>query len=92
MPVECRALVSGRVQMVMYRDFARRSAARLGIRGTVRNLRDGQVEVVAQGERGALERFLKRLRRGSLLSRVERVDVEWREPSQQFDTFRIVYS
>ena len=82
----------GRVQLVMYRDFAARTARRLGIAGTVRNLPDGAVEIVAQGAPAALAAYLERLRRGSLLSKVEHVDTEWREPTGVLEDFTILYA
>ncbi|HEY4488291.1 MAG TPA: acylphosphatase [Candidatus Paceibacterota bacterium] len=81
----------GRVQMVMYRDFVKRGARRLGLKGYVKNLDDGTVEAVAQGEREALEHLIERMRRGSLLSHVERVDTTWRAPSKTYDSFDILY-
>lgn len=77
--------------MVMYRDFTRRMARRLHLGGTVHNLPNGTVEVIAQGEREALEDFIGRLRRGPLLARVTDVKVEWRDPRGKFDSFDIVY-
>lgn len=50
-----RLLVSGVVQGVGYRDWARRTASELGLVGWVRNLADGRVEVWAEGERPALD-------------------------------------
>ena len=86
-----RVIVSGRVQMVMYRDFAQRKARRLGIVGTVRNLDNGTVEVVAQGTEEILNRYLTKLRRGSVLSRVADVQVSWIESNAEFSEFGIVY-
>ena len=86
-----RAIISGRVQMVMYRDFACRSARRFGLVGTVRNVPNGTVEVIAQGEKKLLERYISSLRRGSLLSRVDTVEVEWRDPKEPFKLFSIVF-
>jgi acylphosphatase len=87
---EFRAIISGRVQMVMFRDFATRKARKVGVKGFVRNLADGTVEVVAQGEKAALERFIAYLHKGSILSRVEHVAAEWRTPQQNFDSFTLV--
>ena len=70
-----RAIVRGRVQGVGYRFFAERVARDLGIRGWVRNLRDGTVETLAEGEDEAVNRYLDRLRKGPLGSRVDAVDV-----------------
>lgn len=88
---EFRAIISGRVQMVMFRDFTQRHARRYGCVGTVRNVANGTVEVVAQGSKESLERLLTDVHKGSLLSRVAQVDVEWRNPEKQFDSFEIVY-
>jgi acylphosphatase len=75
----------------MFRDFTQRRARRLGITGSVQNLPDGTVEVIAQGERGALEKLLHALHKGPLLSRVESVESAWRMPTKTFNDFRIVY-
>jgi acylphosphatase len=88
---EIRATVRGRVQRVMYRDFAQRKASRLRLIGTVKNLPDHTVEVVARGEEKVLETYIKKLNRGSLLAHVEGVEVEWREPTGTFEGFKIVY-
>lgn len=88
---EFRAIVSGRVQLVMFRDFTQRHARRFGVVGTVRNLADGTVEVVAQGERASLEKLLRDLHKGPLLAKVADVKVEWRSPEKRFDSFDIVY-
>jgi acylphosphatase len=71
------AVVSGRVQNVGYRMFARDMARRLGISGSVRNSPDGTVRVEAYGESEALESYLKQLERGPSAARVERVDAAW---------------
>lgn len=88
---EFRAVIRGKVQMVMYRDFAKRKARGLHIVGTVKNLPDKTVEVYAQGEEKDLNAYLKKLHRGSIFSRVEGVEVEWREPSSHIEGFNIVY-
>jgi len=67
--------VRGRVQGVGFRFFAERAARELGIRGWVRNLPDGSVETLAEGEDEAVQRYLERLRKGPLGSRVDAVDV-----------------
>lgn len=74
------ALVSGRVQGVGYRAFAKRKAEELGLSGYAENLPDGRVEVVAEGEEDDLKLFIEFLKRGPRLARVEAVDVTWSEP------------
>lgn len=88
---ELHAIVHGRVQLVMFRDFTQRKARKLGIKGFVRNLPDGTVEVVGQGEKEALQKLLERLHHGSLLSRVDAVESAWRVPDRSFTSFDIVY-
>ena len=68
-------LVEGRVQGVGFRFFVEAEANKLGLRGYVRNLYDGRVEVYVMGEETLLERFRKRLEQGPPASRVERVEV-----------------
>lgn len=82
--------VSGIVQIVMYRSFAQKEALRLGLKGTVTNLLDGTVEVIAQGEEGQLKKFIDELHKGSIFSRVDEVKVFWREPSAKFERFDII--
>jgi len=89
---EIYCIVSGRVQMMMFRDFTLRKAEALGLKGSVRNLKNGTVEVIAQGEKEKLEAFIEYLNKGSLLSRVDKVEVTWRETKSVFDRFYIVYS
>lgn len=91
----CR--IYGRVQLVMYRDFATRKARKCRVVGYVRNLVDGSVEVYGHGKRASLERWLTYLHHGSILSRVDRVDAQWdKQPPEDmtqktFDSFEIVF-
>ena len=75
MIVARRFVVSGRVQGVGYRFHTRDAAAREGLGGFVRNLPDGRVEVEAQGDEDAMQRFERTLRQGPPAGRVEAVAV-----------------
>jgi acylphosphatase len=88
---EIEAIVRGRVQMVMYRDFAQRKAKKLGLVGAVQNLSDGTVRVVAVGNEERLKQYIEYLQKGPVLSRVDKVDVQWIEPSAKYTSFDIVY-
>jgi len=79
-PAAFCALVSGRVQGVGFRYSALKEADQLGLKGWIRNTRDGDVEVWAEGKPENLELFIAWLRRGPSLSRVDSVNVENREP------------
>jgi acylphosphatase len=84
------AIVHGDVQGVGYRMFVLREAARLGLRGYVRNLPDGSVEAVAEGPRPLLEQFLAALRRGPRAADVTEVDVTWSPAVGAFTNFRVL--
>jgi acylphosphatase len=87
-----RYFVSGLVQGVGYRYFARTAARRLGLSGYVRNLRDGRVEVYAIGGPEEFERLRRELERGPQASRVSSVDAEDTGVESQYDgDFSIEY-
>jgi acylphosphatase len=69
-----RYLIHGRVQGVGYRYFAMREAEALGVRGFVRNLPDGSVEVVGEGPEETLAQFEERLKSGPSFGRVTGVE------------------
>lgn len=70
-------LVSGRVQGVGFREFARRTAHHCGVGGWVRNLADGRVEVVVDGERPALDAFVTAVSGGPPGAFVRDVHQDW---------------
>ncbi|MFZ5746129.1 MAG: acylphosphatase [Pseudomonadota bacterium] len=72
--------VSGKVQHVGYRDWAVRTAQRLGVKGWVRNLRDGRVEILAMGEETALDEMVEACREGPQSAQVDRVDAAPADP------------
>jgi acylphosphatase len=74
MLVARRFLVSGRVQGVGFRFFAEEAARVEGLTGWARNLPDGRVELLAEGDREAVERFEHKIRRGPPSARVDQVD------------------
>jgi acylphosphatase len=79
-----RFYVSGKVQGVGYRFFARRIASQLGLSGYVKNLSDGRVEVYAVGISSQLQTLLEELRHGPSYAQVERVDDQAAEVSQRW--------
>jgi len=76
MIVARRYVISGRVQGVGFRYFAEAAAMREGISGWVRNTGDGRVEVSAEGDLEAVDRFERHLRHGPPSARVEDVAVD----------------
>jgi acylphosphatase len=86
-----KAIVRGRVQGVGFRWFVRDTAHKLGVRGFVRNLADGDVEVQAVGERETLNRLVDKLQRGPGFAHVADVDCEWADEGPVFTDFRISF-
>ena len=91
MKARAHILVSGRVQGVFYRDHTRRWASSLGLSGWVRNLADGRVEVLVEGEKKDIENLMGNLKEGPPLSWVENVAAEWEEYKGEFSDFRITW-
>jgi acylphosphatase len=84
-----KLIISGRVQGVCYRWFTRDTSVELGLTGWVRNLPDGTVEAVVEGERDKLEQLLGWCRRGPDLARVTDIQAEWEEGTGEFQDFTI---
>lgn len=87
--LEC--VVKGRVQMVLFRDFAQRTAKKLGLSGFVKNLDNGSVYAVAEGDEKSLKSFLNAMKRGSVFSKVTEVNEKWGEANGGFKDFNIRY-
>jgi len=87
--VEAHVIASGLVQGVFYRASTRDAAVRCGVQGFVRNLPDGRVEAVLQGERRKIEEVIAFMRAGPPGARVADLSVAWRAPTEPFDGFFI---
>ena len=85
-----RVLVEGTVQGVWFRESTRREAERLGVRGWVRNLPDGRVEAVLEGEPGAVDAAVEWCRTGPPTARVEGVTVAEESPPREPPGFKVV--
>jgi acylphosphatase len=83
------AFVDGQVQGVGYRVFVSDLADVLKLNGWVRNLWDGRVEVVAEGERPILESFLTQLKRGPRGAYVTQVEATWEPACGEYNQFMV---
>lgn len=79
----------GRVQGVFYRKTAVSIARELGLVGYARNMPDGTVEMVAEGERSRIEQLVEWARQGPTHAHVDDVRVSWEEPKGDFAEFRV---
>ena len=84
-------IVSGRVQGVFYRHNTNIIANRLSLKGFVRNLPDGNVEVVAEGDEEKLNELIEFCKKGPVGSDIENVKIEYEKPTKEFNTFSIRY-
>jgi len=83
-------IISGRVQGVFYRAFVKKQAIAAQVSGTVHNEDNGNVGVIAEGEKDALEQFIKSLNKGPLLSKVKDIKMTWLDFQDEFYDFRII--
>ena len=91
MKVRAHVFISGRVQGVFFRSTAKEWADELGIKGWIRNLPDGRVEAVIEGDKDKVDEMLELLRRGPPLAVVEDFKINWEDYRGEFKDFRIIY-
>ena len=84
-------IVRGRVQGVAFRHYTSQRALELGVTGWVRNLPDGAVEGLFEGEDGAVAALVEWCRSGPPAARVERLDVQVDTYRGEFDGFDITF-
>jgi acylphosphatase len=89
MKARARVVVNGRVQGVGFRQQALAEAERLGLAGWVRNLPDGRVEALAEGEKEAVDALLAWCKHGPRLARVDELKISWEPHRGEFSGFRI---
>jgi len=82
--------VSGRVQGVNFRWNTKLIADKLEIKGWVRNLDDGRVEIVAEGNDKSIESFLNYVKKGPVLARVDKVEAKEEKYKNEFEDFSII--
>jgi acylphosphatase len=91
MKIRAHIFAFGRVQGVFFRDHTQKWASSLSLTGWVRNLRDGRVEVLAEGDKEKIEELINRLKQGPPLAQVEKIDVEWEDYMGEFSDFRVTH-
>jgi acylphosphatase len=90
--VRTNVKISGMVQGVFFRAYTRDKAVSLGVTGWVRNLHDGRVEGLFEGDEPAVSQLIAWCRKGPPSARVTDVEVEWSEYSGEFDAFFVARS
>ena len=82
--------ISGRVQGVGFRHFTRKNAEALGVTGWVKNLPDGRVEAVLQGDEQIVEELIEKCRKGPVASYVKGIEVEKESGDESFNNFSVL--
>ncbi|MEM2841805.1 MAG: acylphosphatase [Thermoproteota archaeon] len=90
MLVRAHVFVSGRVQGVLYRWETLRKARSLDVKGWVKNLPDGRVEAMLEGEEEKVNKLLEWMQIGPEMAVVKSLDVDWQKYTGEFSNFRIV--
>ena len=80
----CHLVVSGFVQGVGYRQFTKKTALGLGLKGWVKNLDGGRVEVLFAGEKEIIAKAIEICRQGSFLAEVKDIKAEWEDKDMDF--------
>ncbi|MEM2147368.1 MAG: acylphosphatase [Candidatus Bathyarchaeia archaeon] len=91
MNVRAHVFVNGRVQGVFFRYETRREARKHGVKGWVRNLPDGRVEAVFEGEEETVKKLIEFCKSGPPGAKVVKVDVKWEDYAGEFKDFEIRY-
>ncbi len=91
MKKRAHVFVSGRVQGVFFRATTRKEARKRNVTGWVKNLPDGRVEAVFEGDEEKVQEMIEFCHEGSRSARVQDVEVEWEEYQDEFSSFDIQY-
>ncbi len=89
--VRAHVVVDGRVQGVFFRSHTQEMAEKLGLKGWVKNRRDGRVEAVFEGDKEKVEQMIQWCHRGPSEARVTNVQTDQEEYSDEFEDFSIRY-
>ena len=84
-----KILVSGRVQGVYFRMFAKNKAKQFGINGCAGNLPDGRVEIIAEADAISIEKLIKWCHKGPVTARVDHVEIIELESDEALMSFEI---
>ena len=82
-------IVSGKVQGVYFREKTRKKSEELGVFGWVRNLSDGRVEAVFEGEKDKVKEMVEWARKGPFWAKVNGLEASWEEYKGEFGNFEI---
>ena len=91
MKARAHVLISGRVQGVFYRANTKKMADKLGVKGWIRNLPDGRVEAVFEGDKDAIKKLISWCWIGPAGAKVTNIEVEWEEYLGEYSSFDVLH-
>lgn len=89
--VRAQVIIEGRVQGVFFRHHTQEMAFRLGVKGWVKNRRDGGVEAVFEGDKDRVDKIIQWCHRGPSEAKVRNISVTWEIYTGEFDDFSVTY-
>ena len=89
--IRAHVFISGRVQGVFFRTNTKEEADRLGVLGWVKNLPDGRVEAVFEGNREKVEEMVNWTSKGPIWAKIDDFSVTWEDYTGEFSNFEIRY-
>ena len=91
MKARAHVYISGRVQGVFFRSKTKQEAIKHNLTGWIRNIKDGRVEAVFEGEENNVRKIIEYCYRGTPLSKVVNVEVLWEAYTGKFSSFKILW-
>ena len=81
--------ISGKVQGVFFRENTRKKAAEFGLSGFVRNLSNGKVEAIFEGEKEKIEKIIQWIKKEPETAQIENIEIDWQNYQGEFENFEI---
>ena len=88
--IRAHMIISGRVQGVFFRQNTFKKAKKLGVLGWVRNLPDGRVEIIFDGDKSKVEDIVNWAKKGPVSALVKDFEIEWKESKEVLNDFKIL--
>jgi acylphosphatase len=88
--MQAHLIITGSVQGIGYRQFVKQNARKLGLTGWVKNLANGSVEAVVQGNKEVINQLISLCRKGPFLSEVKDVQISWDDTDTMFSDFVVL--
>lgn len=89
--IRVHLFISGRVQGVFFRENSRRKAEKLELNGWVKNLDDGEVEIILEGDEEEVKKMINWTKKGPIFAKVDKVEIKEEEYKDEFKDFKVKY-